>query len=736
MEANAKPGELPPLQPDQRPPIDRFCDLVLDGGVINGVVYPGFLIEMARKFRFHSLGGTSVGAIAAALAAACEYNRRFGSDNGFNEVLAKMPKELAALVDTNNEVTKIRSLFQAEEPVQRLFNWIVDLLGGQVGHLNQLAKAQSEQQKDEKSAQLHEPSSRSYVFVILDAWGKAIKHLGTSLFGYVIWASIALGLTVCFRSTTGWINLALFSALFSFSSLCLHPLFVGIKQFFALIHTSGMGMCTGMRVQGSPNAGLMEWLYEGTQKGAGLSMDRPLTFNDLWLAPAGPSGSFADSHVRAIDLRMITTCLSHGRIYELPLTCDDGTVMFRLTELAPYFPEPVMAHLRRVSKTISFDSSKILSKKFADRRADLKRFEASDSRRLLDIECKLQEQQKIFEAEFSAAEDPDLGLHAPNLRLLPIGDLPILVAARMSMSCPVLFQNLPLLGFNLDRNAEDMNLVRLWFSDGGIGSNFPIHFFDQAIPSWPTFGMKILDEPPRLSPRGQTLNAYIPYLHRDGAFDNLIYPRDTSGFTVPAGITNIKTAIKYLFSIYASAKDGHDQSYLRMPDVRNRVILAYMNNRAGNMLNLKISPEMIIELAEKIGSLGGKNAALAFLGEQTAGESTDWVDMWKDHRWVRLHMLIHGLKDYVSGFSRSLRTKALAGTAYKNSLLEQIESASQASPLRSPFDDEIPLTTAQVNLLKSSIEAIEALEKSLDALDLPQPYVPMPSGRLRFKSQI
>ena len=62
--------QMAALDPLTRPPLDRYCDVVLDGGVINGVVYPGFLIEIARKFRFRSLGGTSVGAIAASLAAA------------------------------------------------------------------------------------------------------------------------------------------------------------------------------------------------------------------------------------------------------------------------------------------------------------------------------------------------------------------------------------------------------------------------------------------------------------------------------------------------------------------------------------------------------------------------------------------------------------------------------------------------------------------------------------------
>lgn len=46
------------------------CDLVLKGGVTSGVVYPYAILELARRYRFRSVGGTSAGGIAAAFAAA------------------------------------------------------------------------------------------------------------------------------------------------------------------------------------------------------------------------------------------------------------------------------------------------------------------------------------------------------------------------------------------------------------------------------------------------------------------------------------------------------------------------------------------------------------------------------------------------------------------------------------------------------------------------------------------
>ena len=59
----------------------------MKGGVTDGVVYPWAILELARQYRFQSIGGTSVGAVAAALTAASEYSRRYGSLKGFNQVL-------------------------------------------------------------------------------------------------------------------------------------------------------------------------------------------------------------------------------------------------------------------------------------------------------------------------------------------------------------------------------------------------------------------------------------------------------------------------------------------------------------------------------------------------------------------------------------------------------------------------------------------------------------------------
>jgi len=88
----------------------RECDLVMKGGITSGVVYPKVLLRLAPDYRLRNVGGTSAGAIAAALAAAAEFNRAGG---GF-ERLAEIPNELAdVLLKLFQPVPKHRKTYKA-----------------------------------------------------------------------------------------------------------------------------------------------------------------------------------------------------------------------------------------------------------------------------------------------------------------------------------------------------------------------------------------------------------------------------------------------------------------------------------------------------------------------------------------------------------------------------------------------------------------------------------------------
>ena len=54
----------------------KQCDLIMKGGLTSGVVYPLAITELAKKYEFVNIGGTSAGAIGAVIAAAAEYRRQ------------------------------------------------------------------------------------------------------------------------------------------------------------------------------------------------------------------------------------------------------------------------------------------------------------------------------------------------------------------------------------------------------------------------------------------------------------------------------------------------------------------------------------------------------------------------------------------------------------------------------------------------------------------------------------
>jgi len=85
-------------------------------------------------------------------------------------------------------------------------------------------------------------------------------------------------------------------------------------------------------------------------------------------------------------------------------------------------------------------------------------------------------------------------------------DVPVVVAARLSLSFPGLISAVPIHFIDYAREPQSVELVTAWFSDGGIASNFPMHLFDDAFPTRPTFGF---DLQPRTPEHGEA-EAIIP----------------------------------------------------------------------------------------------------------------------------------------------------------------------------------------------------------------------------------
>lgn len=718
----------PPLDPQTAPPLERYCDLVLKGGVVDGVIYPGVLIELAREFRFQSLAGTSVGAIAAALAAACEYSRRFGSDLGFNEVLRKVPDELAKDVAPGR--TMLRSLFQTDPALQRLFDTAVDA-----------ASAPKDKFWPTLSCSIWQRYQRvmqawfvaGFLATLAGAWltavGKALVWsylqfvragyeaplLGLSGLGHISISDTlcpyVLGVVLGILAALGGLVLTLY------------------REYQKLSGQPGFGFCSGLSEEGHPDA-LVNWLHRGLQGAAGLELDRPLTFQDLWSAPCGPKNVDGSPQQKSIDLRMMTTCVSHGRPYEMPMTDTSVRLFFSLKEWAHYFPPSVLAHLRASSACYTQERVDFLPGRVINGVV-----------------------QNVQNSPHPRDIPRQPGEPANDFRELPVGELPVLVAVRLSMNFPLLFQAVPLWAIDHQGGrVKELNGViapefrKCWFADGGVTSNFPLHIFDNPIPAWPTFGVYIDDKsrkrkwsdklqaPPEgelvMGRDGQKLKWERTYFHTSGRAERWYHIDDhnTGSSAQPIRTSGFSD---YLFAMVFTVKDWADKANLRMPGIRDRVVTVYKNDLSLGGLNLKLPGLNILNLAYDNGTKAGQDLAKKFRDAPPPfNPNLQGGAGWLDHRWVRFNAYLSAVKTHLQGLS--LAAHGAHGTS---SLSLQIQEATQVPPLSFDKCIEPTLSSVQATALTNALAALESLETALSQNTVVQPYSAQPQYELKARSR-
>jgi hypothetical protein len=166
--------------------------------------------------------------------------------------------------------------------------------------------------------------------------------------------------------------------------------------------------------------------------------------------------------------------------------------------------------------------------------------------------------------------------------LPPTPDLPVLLAARLSLSFPGLISAVPLYYIDFARAPDHVRLVTAWFSDGGIASNFPMHLFDAMLPLRPTFGFDLQ-----------------PQTAEHGA-DRVLIPARLSvrGHEI-AGLAG------FVSSILDTMQNWSDTTQLAMRTFSARVPEIRLDTDEGG-INLAMPPDLIEELARR----GGEAAAL------------------------------------------------------------------------------------------------------------------------------
>ncbi|MDP9293630.1 MAG: patatin-like phospholipase family protein, partial [Actinomycetota bacterium] len=547
------------------------CDIVMKGGITSGVVYPGAVDKLARRYRFRSIGGTSAGAIAAAVVAAAEHSP---NRQGFADV-ATLPEELA---QTPGGRPFMLQLFQPEEASRPLFSALVGFMQkGKMGGALALLRA----------------------FPRFPWLALALAVL-----------SIVLGLVADARGA--FVVLGLAAAV----ALVVVGVAVDVIRAVTRLAETEFGLCRLGPAVGSVGApALTSWLHAKIQSVAGLEPSRPLTFAQLWGAadlPAEPSGAdvaarrkelvrlSVEPGSRAVDLQIMTTDLTHGRPMRLPAPFqrytprleDGGRLLFEPAELARFFPPDVVAHLELHAPVMAPDTA-----------ADLA---------------------------------PAAGLRT--LLRFPAGpDLPVVVATRMSLSFPVLISAVPLWELRY-RTGQPPVLRRVVFSDGGVTSNFPVHFFDSPLPTRPTFALDLtsFDEGEQPDATDPSMSVADPAAVNDPGQE-------------PAA--EIASLLDFFTALKDAAQNWRDNAQARLPGFRERTVHIRLAKGEGG-LNLSMPGPKITELSERGAYAGGR---LVELFSGPLGGAPQPTAHWNDSRFARYRVTMSLTERWLRTIRRGYR---------------------------------------------------------------------------------
>jgi predicted acylesterase/phospholipase RssA len=553
----------------------RKCDLVMQGGVTSGVVYPGLVCKLAEYYDFQNIGGTSAGAIAASLTAAAEYARRNGRADAFDDV-AKVAKWLGGDSE-GGKGSNLFALFQPQSKMAALFRFAV-------------------------------------AFLITGKMKQALSWLS------VFWIEIIIGiipgglLGFYAAQAAGWnFWIVLLTFLVCAAAICVTAT-VGLLV--RLTHMPGnyWGLCTGHARKPNPKApALVPWLSGQIDLIAAKSEPGPLTFGDL--------------KKKQITLSMMTTCLTWGRPYTLPFKTRE--FYFSPEEFRDFFPEEIVTWL-------------------------------------------ISHPPKPKDGDKQSDPDRHSNVNLRDLKPLPDeDDLPVIVAARLSLSFPFLFCTVPLyaVDFTLRECAENETPTQptaqggplaygadripehVWFTDGGICNNFPLHLFDAPVPRWPTFGIDLTELRPD-RPAGEP-RAWMPTKNGGG-----VHPV----FTRLPAKGAVKGTFELVVAIVNSARNWVNSLQAVVPGYRDRIVHIALSKKEGG-LNLIMPPETLDSL-NKYGCEAAQLLIDHFIHETDNGKPTPMT--WNNQRFIRYRSTMALLETFLAKFAYGMNNPEPGDVSYSD----------------------------------------------------------------------
>jgi predicted acylesterase/phospholipase RssA len=696
------------------------CDIVMAGGVTSGIIYPGAVAMIARHFSFHSIGGTSVGAIAAAATAAAEYGRRTGTNPSSFDQIAALPKSLGETASDSR--SRLFHLFTPDDGTKGLLALLMPLIG-RSGTRSRIA---------------------GLLGSLVSVWQISVPTLVAGLAGVLLVSSLAWD---------GRMALAAIAVIASAALACAVALMMLVlmlqRRWLPAWRANGYGICTGNALsalkQKSGQAaflGLTPWIHEVVQRAAGRqSHERPLTFGDLWAGsvpeevtqPADPAAP------RAIELSMIASDISRNRSIQLPFIETPSPLYVEISTLRRYFPEPVVTWM-------------------VDR-----------------------------QGRYSERVEKREGV----IRLPEPQDLPIVFGARLSLSFPILLSAVPLLTPDFAKHKSGGGLTPLrsiWISDGGLTSNFPIHFFDSPLPSRPTFCLNLVDfdaEAPDdetsdvelaefgdSTSEGKASESGAKPVERPRAPERKAErrPDETAvadpepgdevwGFVsmakgnriAPVPFTDFDAAPgsglgSFLSTLLNTARFWSDNELLVAPGVRDRVVHIALRDDEGG-LNLDMAPKVIADL-DRRGRAAGLLISARFspLTKRDPETGQPNRQVFANHRWVRFRNFMAAFEDLSRRFATARRKSDDAALRRDEPLLDDMIAGKVAEigyPAPAASRDYYRATTADLEQLALKMAATTRADPNA-SFDRPRPVAaergrapagaaPRPKMRIRLR---
>ncbi|OBA87075.1 hypothetical protein A5662_02675 [Mycobacteriaceae bacterium 1482268.1] len=546
------------------------CDVVMKGGITSGIIYPRLIVELSKKYRFRRVGGASAGAIAATMTAAAQAGQWKEDSKHAGEAFGL----LTAIPDTL--ARNMSHLFQPSPGTSTAYDILMAFLRPGRPKLIKLAVAAGLIIYRGAgwfllATAMSMIPALCFVVALLGAPGNTAEWLALGR-ALVVWLPIAAA-----------IGIVVAAVQLGRSAL---------KEIIA----NGFGICDGhTRRPNAPIEPLTDWMHDKLKELAGPidgDRDRPVCFGDLWgrtasetyrgalkigkgeLAELTPTRRRELRELRDVDCLVITTDLNHQRPYEFPFNTAEFFWCRRC--FGKYFPDSVVKHMEKNSGPVS--SSVVI--------------------------------------------DPTCPLHTgEQLRYMPLApDVPLVLAARLSLSFPGLISAVPLYAVDRTRVKDQQRVVTVWFSDGGISSNFPMRFFDAAWPQRPTFGINLATPHPD----------YPEMVWRSP-------PGQSGRFLRYAPITSLGG---FVGAIFNSARNWADSTQIAMPGFRDRVVEIRQRPDEGGM-NLQMPPEVIARLADR-GAEAGRNILYGD-GKKTLPFNFD------AHRWMRYRNAMASLDELLTG---------------------------------------------------------------------------------------